>query len=219
MPKKLLLLRSAINAIENENTLITREQQYINGIKSLKSFNVDGKFDDVWLVDNTYKGNERIARSIRTLIPETWSILCPETNKYGTTNKGAGDIETLQSLYQKIAEHDFLFFHELRLIIEDPQLIREFLDNPGNYIYREKFSWHEVDLKIPKKSAISGHYGISCNLFLSFLQTTDLQFMAASNIAIEDLLYQFVISNRLGFVPSRKYCSRYIERLNRYVRY
>lgn len=215
----LLLLRSAINVSTQFGSRINREQQYINGIKSLEVLGLDKKFNDVWVVDNTFSASQQIPKSIQDLLPQSWSILYTETNKFGALNKGAGDVETLQSLAQEISQYDYLFFHELRLKIKQPDLILKFLDNPGNYLYRETSSWKGIDLYTPKKSLISGHYGISSHHMTRFLEGIDLQQMVQSNSAIEELLYRYAVESHIKFMSRRKYCMRYLEISNKYVSY
>lgn len=95
-----------------QDELKNRHMQFANGLK--KFFEYKEKLDlnqcDYFLLDNTIKNFEEIPEEIKAIVKENnLEVIYSPHNKYGKHNKGAGDIEGLKFVKEKISIINGLF--------------------------------------------------------------------------------------------------------------
>jgi len=165
-------------------------------------------FSRILLVDNTISDSNEIHRILTNLLPKNWEIIATDTNRYGRKNKGAGDIETYQTLSRTHNLNGFLFHHEARLLIKNPKLINTFTENPRNLICEERQNINSKILR-KEKTISTGHFGIQSDLFFSFVNQVNLAEMVKNDLSIERLFWVFLRQNNIRVAKKAGYCLRH----------
>lgn len=180
-------LRLAIN-IHNVHSIAVapyqlRIEQYKTGLKALfqhydeiKKCGVDFIF-----VDNTTEDYELIPKEIRDIIPDDVIKLVSIKNDYGRKNKGAGDIDMWTSYLPIIKEYKWFFHYEPRMLLNQPDFILSFCNNPRNYFCTTTNN----------TQFFTGTFGLESKLLAEFCLSIDLNYMVYNFVSIEDNLFKF----------------------------
>lgn len=169
-----------------------RIQDYENGLATLKIILRGFAKTPVFVVDNTLEDLSQIPLKLKSLIPENWSIVLTHSNKYGKINKGAGDVETIRCISQKLTTYNYVVFYETRLILEKSDILASLIQSPRNSIWLENKSFYDFILRKKSKSISTGFYSIKSELLLAFVDEVDLERMVGRKESLEDIFFDFL---------------------------
>tara|TARA_R110000851_G_scaffold275189_2_gene427824 strand:+ start:367 stop:1011 length:645 start_codon:yes stop_codon:yes gene_type:complete len=134
-----------------------RLKQIIDGVKKFteKKYGVD-----IIFVDNTIPENIPIDKELETLlINNNIEIFHDNKNIYGSSNKGAGVIESWLFIKEKLENYDYLLYFEPRLMLLNFDFINIFLESPRNlFVYGNG-----------KNHFFTGLFGIKSELLLKYI--------------------------------------------------
>lgn len=134
-----------------------RLKQIIDGVKKFteKKYSVD-----IIFVDNTIPENIPIDKELETLlINNNIEIFHDNKNIYGSSNKGAGVIESWLVIKEKLENYDYLLYFEPRLMLVNFDFINNFLESPRNlFVYGNG-----------KNHFFTGLFGIKIGLLLKYI--------------------------------------------------
>ena len=134
-----------------------RLKQIIDGVKKFteKKYGVD-----IIFVDNTIPENIPIDKELETLlINNNIEIFHDNKNIYGSSNKGAGVIESWLFIKEKLENYDYLLYFEPRLMLLNFDFINIFLESPRNlFVYGNG-----------KNHFFTGLFGIKSKLLLKYI--------------------------------------------------
>ena len=169
-----------------------RIQDYENGLATLKIILRGFAKTPIFVVDNTLEDLSQIPLELKSLIPENWTIVLTHSNKYGKLNKGAGDVETIRCISQKLTTYNYVVFYETRLILEKSDTLTSLIQSPRNSIWLENKSFYDFILRKKSKSISTGFYSIKSELLLAFVDEVDLERMVDRKESLEDIFFDFL---------------------------
>ena len=169
-----------------------RIQDYENGLARLRLVLRGFAKTPIFVVDNTLEDLSQIPLELKSLIPENWTIVLTHSNKYGKLNKGAGDIETIRCISQKLTTYNYVVFYETRLILEKSDILAALIKSPRNSIWLENKSFYDFILRKKSKSVSTGFYSIKSEMLLAFVDEVDLEVMVNRKESLEDIFFDFL---------------------------
>ncbi len=194
-----IFLRMALNtsqyASEESSPIAVGEkriQDYKNGLARLRIVLRGFAKTPIFVVDNTLEDISQIPLELKSLIPENWTIVLTHSNKYGKLNKGAGDVETIRCISQKLTTYNYVVFYETRLILEKSGILASLIQSPRNSIWLENKSFYDFILRKKSKSISTGFYSIKSEMLLAFVDEVDLEIMVDRKESLEDIFFDFL---------------------------
>lgn len=187
-------LRTAFNVGNKKGVSNGKErtEQYINGLKKFFSYSFyENKNLNVttFLCDNTTENKEEIDIEIINIIPSNVNYILKKKNNFGQFNKGAGLIEFWRENREELKKNDWVMYFEPRLILNSPDFINSFLENPKNMFTYNADSNHFN----------TGIFSIKTSDLLRFEESINLFDMVNNFWSIEDLLYKFFLKENIEF--------------------
>lgn len=178
--------------------LKNRHTQFANGLK--KFFEYKEKLNlnqcDCFLLDNTVKNLEEIPEEIKAIIKENnLEVFYSPHNKYGKHNKGAGDIEGLKFVKEKISNYQWFIHFEPRQLLVSHQFFDSFFNKP-----RDLFTFN--DNPNARRHFNTGLYATETKNIIKFIDIfndTELQKMVLNSVSIEYILHDYFINNKIHF--------------------
>jgi len=199
MEKTILELRTAISPPYcTEEQIEIRSSQISNGMKKLFEYkqNFIDNNCDVFLLDNTIKDFDSLPESIKQIALENnLEIIFSPHNKYGKHNKGAGDIENLKFVKEKLEKYKWFIHFEPRQLLVSHQFFDSFFKKP-----RDLFTYNENPNAV--KHFNTGLYAAETKNILSFINAfseKELQNMVLNSVSIEYILHDFYVKNQIKF--------------------
>jgi hypothetical protein len=122
----------------NENDIYmeknnVRKEQIIRGLKRVFEYDLQSKNCDILISDNSCS---ELDSDIKAVIPEYVKIVCFNDNRYGSINKGAGLIQSLEYNKNLILQYDYLIYYEPRTFMKSFYFFDSFFENPRSmFIY------------------------------------------------------------------------------------
>jgi hypothetical protein len=173
---------------------LKRNQQYINGLKSIFKYNNFFKQHNItiFIFDNSIDSIDDIPKEILSVIPENVIIETHFVNKYGKINKGAGVVETWLHNIDKIRSYDYLIHFEPRQTLISNSFIENFCKNPRNIFTcrgKENINRHFN----------TGLFTIKITELLKFISIYTPEMIARDRLSIEYILYKFYKKNKLEY--------------------
>jgi hypothetical protein len=194
-----VFLRMALNTSQYTSQAISpiaveekRIRDYENGFTRLRTTLKEFIKTPIFIVDNTLEDLTQIPLELKSLIPENWTIFLTHSNIYGRYNKGAGDIETIRNISEKLATYNYVVFYELRLILEKEHILTSLIQSPRNALWLENKCFYDFILRRKSKSVSTGFYSIQSEKLLSFASQVDLERMVDCKESIEDIFFDFL---------------------------
>jgi hypothetical protein len=194
-----IFLRLALNTSQYESQAISpiavgekRIKDYENGLARLRVILKEFTKTPIFIVDNTLEDLTQIPLELKSLIPENWIVVLTHSNIYGRHNKGAGDIETIRCISQKLTTFDYVIFFEPRLILEKTHILTSLIQSPRNSLWLENKNFCDFILRRKSKSVSFGFYSIQPEKLLSFVGQVDLERMVDRKESVEDIFFDFL---------------------------
>ena len=169
-----------------------RIKDYENGLARLRAILKEFATTPIFIVDNTLEDLTQIPFELKSLIPENWIVVLSHSNIYGRHNKGAGDIETIRCISQKLTTFDYVIFYEPRLILEKTHILTSLIQSPRNALWLENKNFYDFILRRKSKSVSFGFYSIQPEKLLSFVDQVDLERMVDRKESVEDIFFEFL---------------------------
>jgi hypothetical protein len=175
-----IFLRLALNTAQYSSQAISpiaveekRIKDYENGLARLRAILKEFEKTSIFIVDNTLEDSTQIPLELKSLIPENWIVVLTHSNIYGRHNKGAGDIETIRCISQKLTTFDYVIFYEPRLILEKKHILTSLIQSPRNSLWLENKNFYDFILRRKSKSV-------------------DLDRMVDRNESVEDIFFDYL---------------------------
>ena len=112
-------------------------------------------------------------------------------NIYGSINKGAGMMDSLQKNLQEFKKSQKIFYFEPRLILKDIDFCKNFINDDKNY-----FSFES------KERVKTGYFGSITKDLVEFVNQSSVQDIVDKSLHIELLMYQFYKNKNTAFLNS-----------------
>lgn len=159
----------------------TRLKQYITGLKKVFEYKaiLDKHNVQVYLTDNT---TTDIDKRILDVLPDNVKVVTCVNNRFGSKNKGAGDIEQWTYCKDLIKEYEWFIHFEPRQLLQNFNFITNFLNNPRNLFTMNRNS----------SRFNTGLFCIKSKLLLGYIKHTPPPKLKGN---IEDDLYHYVKNN------------------------
>jgi len=194
-----IFLRLALNTSQYASQAISpiavgekRIRDYANGLVRISTILKDFTKTPIFIVDNTLEDLTQIPLELKSLIPENWTIVLTHSNLYGRHNKGAGDIETIRCISQKLATYNYVVFYEPRLILEKTHFLTSLIQSPRNSLWLENKNFYDFILRRKSKSISTGFYSIQSEKLLLFVNQVDLERMVDCKESVEHVFFDFL---------------------------
>lgn len=188
MSKKILFVNQAsYKTSDDSNVLEHRKKWIVQGLQSLKL--VERHFDkcDVIFMDNTVDDITELPEEIQQNFHQSFNlVLNSSLNKFGAINSGAGNLEMIKFLIDKLDQYEFYVHHEPRTVIKNTKMFDSFFDDPRNYFRIGSC----IDAK-DESQFWTGTYFISTKDLKHFLEWADLEKMCSDSISIEYYIKDF----------------------------
>lgn len=179
-----------ITSLDSHQNSPQRTGMFIRGFESLsliKKYLVET--DIIW-IDNTIETKEKIPNGIVKHIPEECEIILNTSlNVFGKQNKGAGVIECIKHLGEKILDYDFYIHHEPRTVILDTDRFCRFFLNEKSLFARPTI----------RSQFWTGTFRSKPKDIFSYANEVNLKNMCSSSISLEDDLPSFYNSKKIEY--------------------
>lgn len=171
---------------------IERYGQFLDGLQAF--FRHAAPFRDnaarIYLIDNTIPSVDILPGKLRSLLQENGvEVVVFDKNAYGSVNKGAGEIQSIQHMRDVISKYKWFIHFEPRQVMQSAYFAESFFSNP-----RDLFT---VNVN-PPPHFNTGLYATRSEHILKFVeQFTDerLRGMVNRRESLEYLLYDFYKAN------------------------
>lgn len=188
--KTLLYIDIAIFVNENNKQMTSntlRQQQIVNGLTKLFTYDFRSKECDILITDNTC--NE-LPDNIKQVLPENIIVRCFNNNICGYLNKGTGLIQ--KWLYNKdiINNYDFIIHFEGRLELQSHIFFDNFFNNP-----RELFRFGDPDDTSNHTSFFTGLFTLRPSNLFDFCTKNQINNMIHHSISIENPMRDMFVSS------------------------
>lgn len=164
-----------------------RYKQYFDGLKKFVEFNFKENNCDVFLLDNTLSNIKQIPKDILEILDKNnIEVILTQKNNFGKYNKGAGDIENLIEIKEKLKNYEWFIHFEPRQLLLSHEFFISFLKEERNL-----FTLNKNKNAAPHFN--TGLYACRTKDILSFIENFDnikLENMVKNSISIEYILYQ-----------------------------
>ena len=176
--------------------LVVRYEQHYNGIKKVLEYDFKSKNCELYLLENTLSSLNQIPENILDLLEKNHvEIILSEKNKYGVANKGAGDIENLKPMVDRLKKYEWFIHFEPRQLLLSFQFFENFFQNPRNL-----FTLNKNPNAPPHFN--TGLYACRTDNIINFANFFDekrIQQMVTNHISIEYVLYNFFQKNQIQY--------------------
>jgi hypothetical protein len=162
-----------------------RKQQIIKGIKRVFEYDFKSKNCDVLISDNSCT---ELDNDIKAVIPDSAKIVCFNDNRYGSINKGAGLIQTLEYNKDIISKYDYLIYYEPRTWMKTFYFFDKFFENP-----RSMFIYGDPAKKLTNHFR-TGLFSIKPDDFYNFTAIYTKEKLIRETISIEYPIRDFMIN-------------------------
>ena len=197
-----LLSTAFITILGREKNTLQREQQYISGINQIVDY-CSFKGVDIAISDNTI--------TLDTILPDSVNVVIDKIdnsrrfffneNKYGQVNKGAGLLAQWKYCLPYLRnKYSYVVHYEPRHFINSFSFFDLCLNNKENVfrldspiVYKYGFFPYKY------KHFQTGLIGANITTLVDFSNQQDVRLMVESSLSIEDLLYKFLIKNKIKF--------------------
>lgn len=178
----------------NTSELEERTKQFETGIGAFLQWKdiLDKHGCNVYLLDNTIRSASDVPSKIAEMLKANRvKVVCFPDNRYGSINKGAGEVGGLVYMANVISQYDWLIHFEPRQQLQSFQFINSFLENPRNL-----FTINEVN-KVPPNFNTGLYASKTSDLlkFLSHFTDERLAQMVQNRECLEHLMYNFYTNN------------------------
>lgn len=163
-----------------------RKQQIISGIKRVLEYDFKSKNCDILISDNSCI---ELDAEIKSVIPDYVNIICFSDNKYGSINKGAGLIQTLEYNKDIISQYDYLIYYEPRTFMKSFYFFDTFFENP-----RSMFIYGDPINKNNHSCFRTGLFSIKPADFYEFTSIYTKEKLIREHISIEYPIRDFMIN-------------------------
>jgi hypothetical protein len=163
-----------------------RKEQIIRGLKRVFEYDFKSKNCDVLISDNTCT---ELDPDIKAVIPDYVKIVCFNDNRYGSINKGAGLIQSLEYNRNIICEYDYLIYFEPRTLLKSFYFFDKFFNNPSSM-----FIYGNPNNKNDHSHFRTGLFSIKTSDFYEFTSIYTKEKLIRETISIEYPIKDFMIN-------------------------
>jgi len=190
----LLGLQTSYKTINNEDVLKHRRGWICDGLSSLSKIKDFIENSDCYYFDNTVNSEEELPESIINLIPKSAEkIYNTKLNSYGKINKGAGCIEMMRYVKDKMKNYDWYVHHEPRTVIRHSGMFDSFLSEPSNL-------FKVGSPANPNENSFwTGTFFIHTKNLIDYLDEVDLDTLCNESISIEFHIRNFIESRGISY--------------------
>lgn len=172
----------------NKQELSARYDQHFNGLKKVLEYDFQSKNCDLYLLDNTLDNIQQIPKNIVDILEKkSVEIILSKKNKYGQINKGAGDIENLKPLVNKIQKYDWFIHFEPRQLLLSYQFFDNFFLDKRNLFTLNKNPNAPPHFNTGLYACKTSHITDFINIF----NEEALNQMVVNHVSIEYILYNY----------------------------
>jgi len=194
MKNILLGLQTSYKTTSDEAELGHRAAWIRNGLNSLSIIDDFITKCDCYYMDNTVNQEDELPDFVRNVIPKSAErVYSTEANHYGTINKGAGVIEMMQYVKDKIKNYEWYVHHEPRTVIRHSGMFDSFLSEPSNL-------FKVGSPANPNENSFwTGTFFIHTKNLIDYLDRVDLDTLCNESISIEFHIRNFIESRSIPY--------------------